>query len=78
VGRALIDAHLTRRRSVMSEFSNLLDLQLRESVARSFSPLELLQLWQRSPPAYYSHTEQYRGEIRRGAEKILKTLTPGS
>ena len=32
----------------------------------------------RLPAASWTDTEQYRGEIRRGAEKILKQLTPGS
>jgi hypothetical protein len=30
------------------------------------------------PASSWTDTEQYRGEIRRGAEKILKQLTPGS
>ena len=30
-----------------------------------------------SPASSWTDTEQYRGEIRRGAEKILKQLTPG-
>src|SRR5262245_12453263 len=32
----------------------------------------------RLPASSWIDTEQYRGEIRRGAEKILKQLTPGS
>jgi len=32
----------------------------------------------RLPASSWTDTEQYRGEIRRGAEKILKQLTPGS
>src|SRR6266536_1849868 len=32
----------------------------------------------RLPALSWTDTEQYRGEIRRGAEKILKQLTPGS
>jgi hypothetical protein len=32
----------------------------------------------RLPASSWTNTEQYRGEIRRGAEKILKQLTPGS
>jgi Flp pilus assembly protein TadD len=30
------------------------------------------------PASSWTDTEQYRGEIRRGAQKILKQLTPGS
>jgi Tfp pilus assembly protein PilF len=30
------------------------------------------------PASSWTDTEQYRGEIRRGAEKVLKQLTPGS
>jgi tetratricopeptide (TPR) repeat protein len=30
----------------------------------------------RSPASSWTDTEQYRGEIRRGAEKVLKQLTP--
>jgi Flp pilus assembly protein TadD len=30
------------------------------------------------PASSWTDTEQYRGEIRRGAEKILKQVTPGS
>src|SRR5213592_734870 len=32
----------------------------------------------RLPASSWTDTEQYRGEIRRGAEKVLKQLTPGS
>ncbi|PYL72917.1 MAG: hypothetical protein DMF26_15530 [Verrucomicrobia bacterium] len=32
----------------------------------------------RLPASSWTDTDQYRGEIRRGAEKILKQLTPGS
>jgi hypothetical protein len=32
----------------------------------------------RLPASSWTDTKQYRGEIRRGAEKILKQLTPGS
>jgi hypothetical protein len=32
----------------------------------------------RLPSSSWTDTEQYRGEIRRGAKKILKQLTPGS
>jgi len=30
------------------------------------------------PASSWTDTDQYRGEIRRGAEKVLKELMPGS
>jgi hypothetical protein len=55
----------------------LADAQKELARQRAEKALALLDS-HRLPASSWTDTEQYRGEIRRGAEKILKQLTPGS
>jgi len=50
-----------------------------KELARQYAEKALALLHShRLPASSWTDTEQYRGEIRRGAEKVLKQLTPGS